>query len=282
MKKYFIRLMAIVFVMQSCQKEKTDNKFTNMPRNLITFQQQPLEVSKRQSGSASIVLIAGFNSEMATWEKMYKQIDPNMTVFTYNRPGVGQSANVAGKRDAATIANELKAVLQASNIKPPYIFVAHSMGGIYARMFYHQNPSLVKGLVLVDATHERQIDSLLTLVPDNMRDLIRQEMEAEFQQALGSMPLSSVKEEFRSNFDENYTQIKQYGQISTVPVYVITSTKVEENGDPAVIEITKALHAQWAAAAGTKGKFVTTDKSGHYIQVEEPHLVVEGIRWVMQ
>jgi pimeloyl-ACP methyl ester carboxylesterase len=36
------------------------------------------------------------------------------------------------------------------------------------------------------------------------------------------------------------------------------------------------------AAAGTKGKFVTTDKSGHYIQVEEPHLVVEGIRWVMQ
>jgi pimeloyl-ACP methyl ester carboxylesterase len=106
--------MAIVFVMQSCQKEKTDNKFTNMPRNLITFQQQPLEVSKRQRGSASIVLIAGFNSEMATWEKMYKQLDPNMTVFTYNRPGVGQSANVAGKRDAATIANELKAVLQAT------------------------------------------------------------------------------------------------------------------------------------------------------------------------
>jgi pimeloyl-ACP methyl ester carboxylesterase len=115
-----------------------------------------------------------------------------------------------------------------------------------------------------------------------MRGLIRQQIEAEFQQALGLIPAGSIKEEFRSNFNENYTQMKAYGQISTVPVYVITSTKVEGNGDPAVIEITKALHAQWAAAAGAKGKFVTTNKSGHYIQIEEPHLVVDGIRWVMQ
>jgi pimeloyl-ACP methyl ester carboxylesterase len=283
MRKYFIGLMAIVLVMQSCQKEKTDNNFNNMPRNVIAFQKQPLEVSKRQRGTASIVLIAGFNSDMATWEKMYKQLDPNMTVFTYNRPGVGQSANVPGKRDAATIVNELKAVLQANNVKPPYIFVAHSMGGIYARMFYHQNPSLVKGLVLVDATHERQIETLLALVDDQAtRDFISQQMEANFQDSLAVIPPGSLKEEFRSNYKENYEQIKQFGPITKIPVYVITSTKIGADSNPVIVEITKTLHAQWATAAGTKGKFVTTDKSGHYIQVEEPHLVVDGIRWVMQ
>jgi pimeloyl-ACP methyl ester carboxylesterase len=141
MKKYLIGLLAVIALMQSCKKENVEfTKQKDMPRSLTTFQQQLLEVSKRQRGTASIVLIAGYNSDMATWEKLYKQLNPNMTVFTYNRPGVGRSADVPGKRDALTIANELRAVLQANNVKPPYIFVAHSMGGIYARLFYHREP----------------------------------------------------------------------------------------------------------------------------------------------
>jgi pimeloyl-ACP methyl ester carboxylesterase len=283
MQKYFIALLAIVTVMQSCQKEKrAENPSTDMPRTMTSFQQRNLEISKRQRGTASIVLIAGYKSEMSTWEKMYRQLDPNMTVFTYNRPGVGRSADVPGKRDALTIANELKAVLQANNVKPPYIFVAHSMGGIYARIFHHLNPTLVKGLVLVDATHERQIETLLTLVPEEHRDGVLQGMEAEFQNDLAQLPAGTVKEEFRSNYKENYEQMKQYGPITNIPVYVLTSTKAGEEENPAIMEIKKALHAEWAAAAGAKGKFVTTDRSGHYIQIEEPHLVVEGIKWVMQ
>jgi pimeloyl-ACP methyl ester carboxylesterase len=284
MKKYLIGLLAVVIVMQSCQKEriKVENPSTDMPRSLTTFQQKPLEISKRQRGTASIVLIAGYNSEMSTWEKMYRQLDPNMTVFTYNRPGVGRSADVPGKRDALTIANELKAVLQANNVKPPYIFVAHSMGGIYARIFHHLNPTLVKGLVLVDATHERQIETLLTIVPDEYKDAVLEGMEADFRDSLAVLPPGSVKEEFRSNYKENYEQMKQYGPISNIPVYVLTSTKQGPEVDPTIMEIKKALHAQWATEAGAKGRFVTTDRSGHYIQVEEPNLVVEGIKWVMQ
>jgi pimeloyl-ACP methyl ester carboxylesterase len=282
MKKYLIGLLAVLLVMQSCQKEKTANPSTDMPTSQSLFQQRALEISKRQRGTASIVLIAGYNSEMSTWEKMYRQLDPNMTVFTYNRPGVGRSADVPGKRDALTIANELKAVLQANNVKPPYILVAHSMGGIYARLFHHLNPSLVKGLVLVDATHERQIETLLTLVPEEYRDVALQQMEADFQDSLVVIPPGSRKEEFRSNYQENYTQIKQYAPITNIPVYVLTSTQMGEEDNPAVMEIKKALHAEWAAAAGAKGRFVTTDRSGHYIQYEEPRLVVEGIKWVMQ
>jgi hypothetical protein len=107
-------------------------------------------------------------------------------------------------------------------------------------------------------------------------------MEADFQDSLAVIPPGSRKEEFRSNYQENYTQIKQYAPITNIPVYVLTSTQMGEEDNPAVMEIKKALHAEWAAAAGAKGRFVTTDRSGHYIQYEEPRLVVEGIKWVMQ
>jgi pimeloyl-ACP methyl ester carboxylesterase len=156
------------------------------------------------------------------------------------------------------------------------------MGGIYARMFYHQFPSMVKGLVLVDATHERQLDSLISLVPQPDRDFILQQMEADFNDSLAVMPAGAVKEEFRSNYKENYAEIKQYPAITSIPVYVITSTKPGEGESPLIAEVKAALHAEWAANAGSKGKWVTTDRSGHYIQVQEPQLVVEGINWVMQ
>jgi pimeloyl-ACP methyl ester carboxylesterase len=78
------------------------------------------------------------------------------------------------------------------------------MGGIYARMFYHQNPSLVKGLVLVDATHERQMRLPLNDCAGRYERPDTQEMEADFRFTGGFAP-GSVKEEFRSNYKENYT-----------------------------------------------------------------------------
>jgi hypothetical protein len=48
-----------------------------------------------------------------------------------------------------------------------------------------------------------------------------------------------------------------------------------------VIAIQKALHQQWADAAGINGKFEGTTRSGHFIQSEEPELVVKGINWIL-
>lgn len=280
MKQLIFALLAATALVASCKKTEIRN--TTMPRTVTTFRQQNLEISNRAGNTASIVLVAGFNSEMATWQKLYNELDPNLTLFTYNRPGVGRSADVPGDRDAVTIADELKAVLEANNVKPPFVLVAHSMGGIYARMFYHKYPSLVKGIVLVDATHEKQIDTLLSTLPQPDRDFIAQLMHQDHLDSLAVMPNGSVKEEFRANYQQNFQQIRAYPSIHNLPVYVITSTKLPADGNPLVPTITAALHQQWAAQAGTKGRFVATAKSGHYIQLEEPRLVADGIKWVMQ
>jgi pimeloyl-ACP methyl ester carboxylesterase len=49
---------------------------------------------------------------------------------------------------------ELHTLLQKAGVKPPYILVGHSLGGIIARLFEKKYPDEVKGLVLVDATSE--------------------------------------------------------------------------------------------------------------------------------
>lgn len=52
------------------------------------------------------------------------------------------------------IAKELRRLLDAALIKPPYLLVMHSMGGIPGREFFHLYPDDVAGMVFLDTNTE--------------------------------------------------------------------------------------------------------------------------------
>ena len=270
MKKYYLLSIAMITIMISCKKNLPGHVNRTMPVSIVNINQKLTEVSKTNGAIPSIVLVGGFGSELFTWKNLYEAITPGAAIFTYNRAGIGASENIAGTRDARTIAAELKTVLEVNDIRPPYVLVAHSMGGIYARMFYHLYPDVVKGMVLIDATHENQIDSLLSMLPLPERDMAYAGMVAANDSILNTYSEGSVKEEFRANFAVNYTQIRQFPPITAIPMYVITSTRVTDTTPSFIVDIQKRLHQQWAISAGINGKFMTTERSGHFIQVEEP------------
>ncbi len=49
---------------------------------------------------------------------------------------------------------ELRSCLEKLQLKPPYIFIGHSFGGINARLFTTFYPENMMGVVLVDSTPE--------------------------------------------------------------------------------------------------------------------------------
>ena len=61
-----------------------------------------------------------------------------------------------GPRTAPFLADELHALLEERNVKPPYLVVGHSYGGLIAQCFAMQYSENVKGLVLIDPAHEQQ------------------------------------------------------------------------------------------------------------------------------
>ena len=65
-------------------------------------------------------------------------------------------------RTSQQIVNELQELLVTAQISPPYILVGDSFGSYNLRLYAHQFPHEVRGLVLTDGLHE---DSMLSLPP---------------------------------------------------------------------------------------------------------------------
>ena len=76
----------------------------------------------------------------------------------YDRAGLGRSDPGPAPRDGLAIAADLETLLAASGEAGPYIYVGHSMAGLYARLFAGRNPDQVAGLVLIDAATPEAAD----------------------------------------------------------------------------------------------------------------------------
>jgi pimeloyl-ACP methyl ester carboxylesterase len=100
---------------------------------------------------AVVVFENGLRGTLDGWEKVVDALGPDMTVFAYNRAGNGKSEGTPNPRDGQHIIGELRATLQHQGLKPPYVLVGHSLGGLYMQLYARTYPQEVKGVVLVDS-----------------------------------------------------------------------------------------------------------------------------------
>jgi pimeloyl-ACP methyl ester carboxylesterase len=106
----------------------------------------------------AVVFENSLGGAMEWWVKVLPALDSDTTTFAYNRPGYGNSTAVDAPRDSDHIVAELRALLLSEGLQPPYVLVGHSPGGLYMQLFARRHPNEVTALVLVDATHPRQLD----------------------------------------------------------------------------------------------------------------------------
>jgi pimeloyl-ACP methyl ester carboxylesterase len=75
-------------------------------------------------------------------------------VFIYERAGYGWSSPSSQLRTSESAVAELAALLDAAQIPGPYLLVGDSFGSYNVRLFAHQYPERVAGMVLTDGLHE--------------------------------------------------------------------------------------------------------------------------------
>jgi pimeloyl-ACP methyl ester carboxylesterase len=131
--------------------EAADAKAYPPPGQMVDVGGYRLHINCTGSGSPTVVIEAGLGDWSTGWGYVQPEVAKTTRVCTYDRAGWGWSEPGPKPRDAAQIAKELHTLLQKANIPGPYVIVGHSLGGFPVRVFTHDYPDEVRGIVLVES-----------------------------------------------------------------------------------------------------------------------------------
>jgi len=223
------------------------------------------------AGTPTIVLDAGFGDRIENWDDIFAEVARFSRVVAYDRAGLGKSDPGPEPRTFTRIATELHTLLQRANIPPPYVLVGHSMGGANIRAFASLFKNDVAGLVFIDPATEQ----ILNVLSAKERDAEFERQEA----ALKDAP-PGVRAEWRLLKEgtlNKFSELQSFGTPPDVPTMVLVATR---NRPPHWAKSVLDQYGSWVADEKEGGLVLTAD-SGHYIQRDEPALVLSAIKRVL-
>jgi polyhydroxybutyrate depolymerase len=233
---------------------------------------------KRHDDNPTVILEAatGVEAREGQWGTLPGQIGEFTRVCMYDRAGIGWSdPSSIQPRTAQVVADELHALLQGLGEEGPVVLVAHSLGGYFSQLYVATYPQDVAGMVLIDALHEDLVEVLGDL------------LDAEESTYYGSTLLGAEIDVAASRSE--LERMRQGGEtpLGDLPLVVIARSQPSSRGDLGVVE-EEERRARWQelqrdlAGLSTNSTFVTVDESGHFIHFDQPELVVDAIRDVVE
>ncbi|SIR74785.1 Pimeloyl-ACP methyl ester carboxylesterase [Micromonospora avicenniae] len=106
------------------------------------------------TGGPAVVFLPGASAFGLDYLNVHDRVAQFTTSVVYDRGGTGWSAPADLPRSLADVATELRQLLRTADVSGPYVLVAHSIGGAYARRYAQLFPEEVAGVVYLDAFHE--------------------------------------------------------------------------------------------------------------------------------
>lgn len=276
-----------------------------------------LHIHSTGTGSPSVVFESGGASWSLDWHSVQVEAAKFTQVCSYDRAGFGWSDPGPTPRTAGKVAEELHSLLANAGVAKPYILVGASFGGHVARLFAKKYPGETAGVILLDARHE-DLDSKMPSAWKNIEKvggtiyrILLLASRLGLLKALGkfsgknALPPAAKKlppdlstmymevgfqsKYFRANLDElaavreSDRQAAESGPLGNLPLTVI------RHGIPDIFSRMPAAEAIQAeqvwqemqnllAGLSSDSRSITAENSGHGIQLEQPELVVEAIR----
>jgi pimeloyl-ACP methyl ester carboxylesterase len=244
------------------------------------------------SGSPTVILEAGAGGGANAWTKVQPEVATFARVCSYDRANIpGGASDPAPKpRTAGDVVADLHAALTAAAVPGPFVMVGHSDGGLFVRLYASRYPDEVVGMVLVDAVSEELDASGLVL----LKELLAQDEWRGYQAALDQQAHAP----FLARVDDEQVDIAASSAemratladspIRPMPLFVLTHGVPDPSspGEPPAFaqakeRVWQELQQQLARLVPNAKHLIVRD-SGHIIQEEQPDIVIDAIRQVVE
>ena len=244
-----------------------------------------LYVESAGTGSPTVIFECGMECGAASLANLGAEVQQFTHTVLYDRAGLGQSDPAPTPRTAQDIVNDLHQLLAQAQIAGPYLLVGHSFAGLPLRLFAHQFPDEVVGLVLLDVVHPDQWLRELQLLPPPSPD--------------EPAAITKARNVFMAEWNDPFcngegmdiaasaAQVRATGHLGQLPLVVITAG-IDEWDEGFPLEVARALEANWLAmqkelvALSHNSTHIIATESDHSIQDCQPALVVDVIHQLVQ
>jgi pimeloyl-ACP methyl ester carboxylesterase len=244
-----------------------------------------LALTRRGSGAPTVVLETGLGAESAEWEVVQQEVEQCSHVIRYDRANRGQSDAAPKPRAAQDCVADLHTLLTTAAIPGPYVLVGHSLGGLIVRLYAHQHPQDVAGLVLVDPMHEDQFERLGSLIPPAFAG--EPETLTQFRRFWTADWRDPAKNHEGVDFVASQAQAHMIGSLGDIPMLMLTAgshVRAAPPGDANAARMQmlwRELHRELMRQSSSAQQ-ILVETSGHFIQREQPEVVVAAIRQMVQ
>jgi pimeloyl-ACP methyl ester carboxylesterase len=207
---------------------------------------------------------------MKTWGRVPSEVAKFAHVVTYDRAGLGRSDPGPTPRTSQQIVDELHALLTRADVPGPYVLVGHSFGGLNVQLYASQHPDQVAGIVLIDSSHEEQIDRIAALLTPEEREAFYRKKQCQNYEKVDLL--------------ESAAQVRAAGLLPSVPCVVLTAGRCDWSVDLPIAQLEQIRHdlQKDLARRIPASQHIIVEDSGHFIHCDRPDLVVAAIRTVVE
>jgi pimeloyl-ACP methyl ester carboxylesterase len=265
---------------------------TPPPGQLVDIGGHRLHLWCTGNGAPAVILDTGLGGTAADWGFVQPDVARFTRVCSYDRAGMGYSDPGPSPRTARRIASELAELLDRGGIDGPVVLAGASIAGFDVRVFASDHPERAAGLVLVDASHEDQaheVPQLARFVPllstigalrlfgvsfgpsiESLAPSVRPYARATSFRAAG---YGAAADEI-THVQQSASEVRSSRRKLTIPVVVITG------GRGAAGHWRELQRDQ--ASLSERGCLMIAQESGHLVSIDQPEVVVNAIRSVVE
>ncbi len=280
------------------------------PGQRIDIGTHRLHLLNKGAGQPTVIIEQGAGGPAILSLEIQDQIARFTQVCIYDRAGFQWSDPPPGTQTLLSRVADLYLLLNKAKIRPPYVLVGHSLGGLLVRLFAQAYPATVAGLVLVDSVEEalylrpeilalyrkleamQRIKSLgaqfglarlwrkvrplhaLESRPDSVQQLTAASVRAQTF-AYAADDVACLRRELA-----RLSNSQRLPELGDLPLAVITHG-VPFAGSFSLLEKDWPAGQERLAALSTNSLLLVAERAGHVVFKDDPAIVIEAVRRVV-